>query len=99
MHSLLHSHFESALRALAVACPGDIRHARAAFESRAYARTTPAGRLSLLDRQVARLTHGCRADPKATRALPAPAEENGVRMRGRHGGRLRVLYGQLTIRA
>lgn len=58
MHSLLHCHFESALRALAVARPGDIEQARAAFESRAYARATPAERLSLLDRQVARLTQG-----------------------------------------
>jgi Adenosine deaminase len=58
MHSLLHCHFESALRALAVARPGDIEHARAAFESRAYAQATPAGRLSLLDRQVSRMTQG-----------------------------------------
>jgi adenosine deaminase len=56
MHSLLHCHFESALRALAVARPWDIEHARVAFESRAYARATPAARLSLLDRQVTRLT-------------------------------------------
>jgi hypothetical protein len=58
MHSLLHCHFESALRALAVARPGDIEQARAGFESRAYARATPAGRLSLLDRQVGRMTQG-----------------------------------------
>jgi adenosine deaminase len=58
MHSLLHCHFESALRALAVTRPGDIEQARAAFESRAYARATPAGRLSLLDRQVGRMTQG-----------------------------------------
>ena len=58
MHSLLHCHFESALRALVVTRPGDIEQARAAFESRAYARATPAGRLSLLDRQVGRITQG-----------------------------------------
>ena len=58
MHSLLHCHFESALRALAVTRPGDIEHVRAAFESRAYARATPIGRLSLLDRQVAQLAQG-----------------------------------------
>ncbi len=58
MHSLLHCHFESALRALAVTRPGDIEHVRAAFESRAYARATPIGRLSLLDQQVARLAQG-----------------------------------------
>lgn len=58
MHSLLHCHFESALRALAVTRPGDIKHVRAAFESRAYTRATPIGRLSLLDQQVARLAQG-----------------------------------------
>jgi len=58
MHSLLHCHFESALRALAVVRPGDLEHARAAFESRTYARATPAGRLSLLELQVERLTQG-----------------------------------------
>ena len=58
MHSLLHCHFESALRALAIARPGDIEQARAGFESRAYARGAPAGRLSLLDRQVGRMAQG-----------------------------------------
>jgi adenosine deaminase len=58
MHSLLHCHFESALRALTVARPGDIEQARAVFGSRAYARATPAARLHLLDRQVVRLTQG-----------------------------------------
>jgi hypothetical protein len=48
---MLHCHFESAR-------PGDIEHVRAAFESRAYARATPIGRLSLLDQQVARLAQG-----------------------------------------
>jgi adenosine deaminase len=58
MHSLLHCHFESALRALTVARPGDIEQARAVFGSRTYARATPAARLHLLDRQVVRLTQG-----------------------------------------
>ena len=57
-HSLLHCHFESALRALAVARPGELERLRPAFESPAYARATPAGRLSLLDGQVTRLTQG-----------------------------------------
>lgn len=56
MHSLLHCHFESGLRALAVARPRDIEHARAVFGARPYARATPAARLSMLDRQVTRLT-------------------------------------------
>jgi len=57
-HSLLHCHFESALRALAVARPGELERLRPAFESPAYARATPAGRLSLLDGQVTHLTQG-----------------------------------------
>jgi adenosine deaminase len=57
-HSLLHCHFESALRALAVACPGQLEDLRRAFESAAYARATPAGRLSLLDERVTRLAQG-----------------------------------------
>jgi adenosine deaminase len=48
-HSLLHCHFESALRALAVTRPAELDRLRPAFESPAYARATPAGRLSLLD--------------------------------------------------
>ena len=57
-HSLLHCHFESALRALAVAQPGELERLRPAFESPAYARATPAGRLSLLDGQITHLTQG-----------------------------------------
>jgi Adenosine deaminase len=56
--SLLHLHFESALRALAVARPRQLEHMRSVYESPAYAAATPAGRLSLLDRQVARLGQG-----------------------------------------
>lgn len=56
MHSLLHCHFESALRALAVTRPGELQRLRSAFESPSYARATPAGRLSLLDQQVTQLT-------------------------------------------
>ena len=58
MHSLLHCHFESALRALAVTRPAELDCLRPAFESPAYSRATPAGRLSLLDQQVARLAQG-----------------------------------------
>ena len=58
VHSLLHCHFESALRALAVARPGELERLRPVFESPAYARATPAGRLSLLDGQVTRLSQG-----------------------------------------
>jgi hypothetical protein len=57
-HSLLHCHFESALRALAVARPGELERLRPAFEHPSYVRATPAGRLRLLDGEVARLTRG-----------------------------------------
>ena len=57
-HALLHCHFESALRALAVARPGELERLWPVFESPAYARATPAGRLSLLDGQVTHLTQG-----------------------------------------
>jgi hypothetical protein len=56
VHSLLHCHFESGLRALAVARPAQLERLRPAFESPAYQRATPAGRLSLLDEHVTRLT-------------------------------------------
>ena len=56
MHSLLHCHFESGLRALAVARPARPESLRAVYESRAYQRATPAGRLSLLDKHVTQLT-------------------------------------------
>jgi adenosine deaminase len=58
VHSLLHCHFESALRALAVARPGDLGQLREVFVSRAYAEAAPDGRLSLLDRHATRLTRG-----------------------------------------
>lgn len=57
-HSLLHCHFESALRALAVARPGQLKELRLVYESAAYAQAAPATRLSLLDGQVTRLAHG-----------------------------------------
>jgi adenosine deaminase len=53
--SLLHCHFESALRALAVARPAQLERLRPVFRYAAYAHATPAGRLSLLDHQVTRL--------------------------------------------
>jgi adenosine deaminase len=56
MHNLLHCHFESGLRALAVACPARLEPLRAMNESTAYQRADPAGRLRLLDGQVAQLT-------------------------------------------
>jgi adenosine/AMP deaminase-like protein len=56
VHSLLHCHFESGLRALAVARPGELKRLRPAFESPSFARATPAGRLSMLDGQVTQLT-------------------------------------------
>jgi len=56
VHSLLHCHFESALRALAVARPGELERLRPVYESPAYASATPAGRLDLLDQQVTALT-------------------------------------------
>jgi hypothetical protein len=55
-HSLLHCHFESALRALAVTRPAELDRLRQAFDSPEYARATPAGRLSVLGRQVTQLT-------------------------------------------
>jgi hypothetical protein len=58
VYSLLHCHFESALRALAVARPGHLQRLRPVYESDTYTHATPAGRLSLLDRQVARLAEG-----------------------------------------
>jgi adenosine deaminase len=58
VHSLLHCHFESALRALTIVRPSELCRLRPVFESRGYARATPARRLTLLDRQVGRLTHG-----------------------------------------
>jgi adenosine deaminase len=84
MHSLLHCHFESALRALAVARPWDIEHARAAFESRACARAAPVARLSLLDRQVTRLTQDrdiftCEVFSEVVRRLGEEMANSGIR--------------------
>jgi adenosine deaminase len=58
VHSLLHCHFESGLRALAVARPGELERLRPVFESVSYAQATSAGRLSLLEEQVKRLVQG-----------------------------------------
>jgi Adenosine deaminase len=56
VHSLLHCHFESGLRALAVVRPAQLEALRSVYESAAYRRADPAGRLGLLDGQVAQLT-------------------------------------------
>jgi adenosine deaminase len=56
-HSLLHCHFESALRALAVARPREAERLRPVFDSPGYARATPAEKLSMLDRCVCQLAH------------------------------------------
>lgn len=48
MYSLLHCHFESALRALALMRPDRVKYLRAAYESPTYRRATPAGRLTFL---------------------------------------------------
>jgi hypothetical protein len=56
VHSLLHCHFESGLRALAVARPAQLARLRPTFESPAYKHAAPAGRLCLLDQQVEQLT-------------------------------------------
>ena len=58
VHSLLHCHFESALRALAVTRPGELKRLRPVVDSSGYARATPATRLSMLDAQVGSLAHG-----------------------------------------
>lgn len=55
MYSVLHCHFESALRALAFVKPDRLRHLRTVYESAAYRRATPAGRLTLLWHNVLRL--------------------------------------------
>jgi len=48
MYSLLHCHFESALRALALVKPDRVHHVRAVYSSRKYRRAAPAERLTLL---------------------------------------------------
>jgi hypothetical protein len=55
VHSLLHCHFESGLRAVAAARPAELDRVRAAFGWPAYQRAAPAGRMRLLDEQVSRL--------------------------------------------
>lgn len=56
MYSLLHCHFESALRALALAKPDRLKYLRAVYASSVYGRATPAGRLTLLWQKVLSLT-------------------------------------------
>lgn len=56
MYSLLHCHFESALRALALTRPARLRHVRALYSSQAYRRARPAERLTLLWQKVLDLT-------------------------------------------
>jgi hypothetical protein len=56
MHSLLHCHFESALRALELARPERVRDLRQIYTSDAYVQSTPAGRLTLLWQTITRLT-------------------------------------------
>jgi cytosine/adenosine deaminase-related metal-dependent hydrolase len=56
VHSLLHCHFESGLRALAVAQPAQLAWLRPVFETLAYKHAAPAGRLRLLDQQAEHLT-------------------------------------------
>jgi adenosine deaminase len=58
MYSLLHCHFESALRAVAVVQPDRLNHLRATYASPAYRRATPAERLTLLWQTVLGLTDG-----------------------------------------
>lgn len=57
VHSLLHCHFESALRALAVARPREPERLRPVFDSPGYERASPAEKLSMLDRRVGQLAH------------------------------------------
>ncbi len=56
MYSLLHCHFESALRALALVKPDRLQYLRTVYSSRAYRGATPAGRLTLLWQKVLSLT-------------------------------------------
>jgi len=55
-HSLLHCHFESGLRALAVTRPGLLERLQSVYQSAPYLGAAPAARLALLDQQVSRLT-------------------------------------------
>ncbi|ABD11749.1 adenosine deaminase [Frankia casuarinae] len=56
MHSLLHCHFESALRALEIAKPERVGYLRGVYETDAYLQSTPAERLTLLWQTVMSLT-------------------------------------------
>lgn len=56
MYSLLHCHFESALRALTLVRPRSVPYLRAVYTSHAYRVATPAARLSLLWQRVLDLT-------------------------------------------
>lgn len=56
IYSLLHCHFESALRALTLAKPGRLQYVRSVYSSQAYRRAAPAERLTLLWRKVLSLT-------------------------------------------
>ena len=56
MYSLLHCHFESALRALALVKPDRVEHLRAVYASPTYRRATPAERLTLLWQKILSLT-------------------------------------------
>jgi adenosine deaminase len=56
MYSLLHCHFESALRALAFVEPDKVGHLQAIYTSPAYRRASPPERLNLLWQTVLSLT-------------------------------------------
>ncbi|ONH22646.1 hypothetical protein [Pseudofrankia asymbiotica] len=56
MYSLLHCHFESALRALDLARPERVHHLRALYRTPGYLGSSPAERLTLLWRTVLSLT-------------------------------------------
>lgn len=58
MYSVLHCHFESALRALDLAAPEATRRLRRIYGSQGYQRSAPAERLTLLWRTVMSLTEG-----------------------------------------
>jgi adenosine deaminase len=56
LYSVLHCHFESALRALALVRPDRLRHLRTVYDSSDYVHATPAGKLTLLWQNVLALT-------------------------------------------
>lgn len=61
MFSLLHFHFESALRVIASARPGLLKNVYSTFGSAQYRTASPAQRLNLLERQVQQLAQ-CNQD-------------------------------------